>query len=807
MEELTQGYKLNGRYEIHEKIGEGGMAFVYRGVDLQSGQNVALKVLKKEFCYDDEFIQRFKNEAAAAQKLSHPNIVGIYDVGNDDDIQYIVREYIDGLSLDELIKAKKKLPWRNTLKISAQILSAVDHAHKNKVIHRDIKPLNIMITTDGVVKLTDFGIARAVSSATKSASNDSAGSVHYLSPEQIRGGFVDERSDVYSIGITMYEMVTGNVPFDGDSHVSIAMKHIDGKIKPPGEVDPKIPYGVSDLIMLATKKETNMRFQSAGEMYDQLLKVMKNPYVSFLTNYTDFDVPAEEETEEDTVLSKAGGEAIADYGIREEKNEMVKDVVSQTITYLLAVIVSVLVAFFVFTIFTSIKDGFKKYDITEYSVKNYIGMSSASVVSLLEEKGIEVKQELVINEVYPAGYIIEQSVKEGDVIYAGDTVTLSVAAKEGSIILDDFAGESFQRIGTYLETQQIVVEYKELNSAKYGDGKIIRTSPGVGKIVEKGDKVVIYYSTGSLNKVVTVPNLKGMTLEEAQNALTRQDVGLKLGVVYPSPSAEIDGLFPTPTPTETPEATETPEVTQTPEVTTEVPTETPESTDATPEVTENAIPTDFIVPLTEEEIPGEEPTGDETGITQTPEISETPEGTVEPTPTPTPTQTSTPTPTPTPTVQHIYAHDKVVAQYPPAGTQLMIGEKVNVYFYDLTDILPRKKMTMALPTITPTPTDPNATAATATAKPTPTPSVTLDPDIDPNSLIKGKACSIRIEAKVEGMSKPTEIVFYSAALDLKKFPINFEVPVSVTGAPTKVYIYVGEEGKSPNLYKVMNVYG
>ena len=171
MEELTQGYILNERYEIHEKIGEGGMSCVYRGVDLQTEQTVALKILKKEFCYDDEFIKRFKNEAEAAQKLSHPNIVAIYDMGNDEDVQYIVMEYIDGFSLDELIKAKKKLPWRNTLKISSQILSAVDHAHKNNIIHRDIKPLNIMITTEGEVKLTDFGIARAVSSATKSATN------------------------------------------------------------------------------------------------------------------------------------------------------------------------------------------------------------------------------------------------------------------------------------------------------------------------------------------------------------------------------------------------------------------------------------------------------------------------------------------------------------------------------------------------------------------------------------------------------------------------------------------------------------
>jgi len=809
MEDLTQGYILNGRYEIHEKIGEGGMSFVYRGVDLQSGENVALKVLKKEFCYDEEFIQRFKNEATAAQKLSHPNIVGIYDVGNDDDIQYIVREYIDGLSLDDLIKAKKKLPWRNTLKISSQILSAVDHAHKNKIIHRDIKPLNIMITTEGVVKLTDFGIARAVSSATKSASNDSAGSVHYLSPEQIRGGFVDERSDIYSIGITMYEMVTGNVPYDGDSHVSIAMKHIDGKIKPPSEVDAKIPYGVSDLIVLATKKETNMRFQSAGEMYDQLIKVMKNPYLSFLTNYTEVDVPAEEDSDEDTVLSKESGEAIEDYGIREEKNEMVKDVVSQTITYLAAVIVSVLVAFFVFSIFTSIKEGFKQYDVVEYRVENYIGMKSDEVISMLKEKGIEVKQELVEDEVYPDKCIIKQSVEPGRVLRAGDSVTFYISKNANNFYLDNYIGVNYRKASNDLEKKGLIVEYKELKSAKYGDGFVIRTSPGEFSEVTKGDKIIIYYSTGVLNKTVLVPDLEGMTLVEAKNKLEQE--GLKLGVVYPSPLAEISHLFPTPTPTETPEVTSTPSInTGNPTETPGIPTSDETSTEQTPpEVTEGTIPTDFIVPLTEEDVLDSEATGTP-GVTTVPEESNTPTAipTMRPTLEPTLTPMPTPTPTPTPTV--IYASDKVVSQFPFKDTELMVGDTVNVYFYELNEILPRKEITMALPTVTPTPINSNSpdASATATATPTstPTPSVTLDPDIDPNSLIKGKACSIRIEAKVEGLSE-TKPVFSSANLDLKKFPIKFEVPVSVTGAPTKVYIYIGEEGTSPNLYKVINVYG
>lgn len=801
MEDLTLGYILNDRYEIHEKIGEGGMSFVYKGVDLQTGNVIALKILKKEFCYDEEFINRFKNEAAAAQKLSHPNIVAIYDMGNDEDIQYIVMEYIDGLSLDELIKAKKRLPWRNTLKISAQILSAVDHAHKNKIIHRDIKPLNVMITAEGEVKLTDFGIARAVSSATKSAANDSAGSVHYLSPEQIRGGFVDERSDIYSIGITMYEMITGNVPYDGDSHVSIAMKHIDGKIKPPSEVDPKIPYGVSDLIVLATKKETNKRFQSAGEMYDQLIKVMKNPYLSFITNYTEYSSNLEDDTDEDTVLTENGGAAITNYGIQEEKNVMVRDVVSQTVTYLIAALVSILVAFFVFSMFSSIKDDFKNYDIVEYKVNNYVGMSASAVSQVLSENGIDVKQEIVINEVYPAGYVIKQSVEEGKKLQQGESITIFVAAKEGSIILEDFSGQSFQHVGTTLETQEIIVKYKELNSAKFADGKIIRTSPGVGSIIEKGDTIVIYYSTGKLNKSVTVPNLKGMTLEEAQQALTRQDVGLKVGVVYPSPSAEIGHLFPTPTPTEEPtdEPTETPNKTGNPD-------ETPETTDS------EGLPTDEIVPLVEDEnTPNTE--NENSKVTQEPDVTESPAD-------------RTPGEEILPSDQHVYAHDKVVSQYPPAGTQLMIGETVNIYFYDLSDILPRKEISMALPTVTPTPTptptiaptgeetteEPTLTPTptpTATLAPTPTldPNVTIGPTINPDSLIKGNACSIRIEAFVDGMNNSRKIVYMSPSLDLLKFPIKYQVPLSLTGAPTKVYIYIGEVGESPSLYKVINVYG
>ena len=445
---------------------------------------------------------------------------------------------------------------------------------------------------------------------------------------------------------------------------------------------------------------------------------------------------------------------------------------------------------------SSIKGDFKKYDIVEYKVNNYVGMSASAVSQVLSENGIDVKQEIVINEVYPAGFVIKQSVEEGKKLLQGESITLSVAAREGSIILEDFSGQSFQHVGTTLETQEIIVKYKELNSAKFADGKIIRTSPGVGSIIEKGDTIVIYYSTGKLNKSVTVPNLKGMTLEEAQQALTRQDVGLKVGVVYPSPSAEIDHLFPTPTPTEEP----TKEPTET--------TSTPEATDSE----QTGFPSDEIVPLTEEENTPD--IGNETSkVTPKPDQTEGPAD-------------GTPDDGNLPSDQHVYAHDKVVSQYPPAGTQLMIGETVNIYFYDLSDILPKKELTMALPTVTPTPTptptiaptgeettaEPTLTPTptpTATLTPTPTldPNETIGPTINPDSLIKGNACSIRIEAFVDGMNNTRRIVYMSPSLDLLKFPIKYEVPLSLTGAPTKVYIYIGEVGESPSLHKVINVYG
>lgn len=732
MSDLTEGYILNNRYEIHEKVGEGGMSFVYRAIDLESGNVVAVKILKKEFCYDEEFIKRFRNEATAAQKLSHPNIVSIYDMGNDDDIQYIVMEYIDGLTLDKLIKAKKKLPWRNTLKITAQILSAVEHAHSHNIIHRDIKPLNIMITEEGVVKLTDFGIARAVSSATKSAASDSAGSVHYLSPEQVRGGFVDERSDIYSIGITMYEMITGSVPYDGDSHVSIALKHIDGKIKPPHEVDPTIPYGVNDLIVLATRKETNKRFQSAGEMYERLLKVMKNPYVSFLVDYEnaedemDMTVPPEEEN---ITLNGESSGVIAEENAGEEKTAMVRNVVLQTITYLAAVIVSILVLIFIVSRHNMVRKNFTNYNIIQYKVENYTGMLASTVKEAVENCGIRVEQELVESDEYPAGYVIEQSVQAGEILQEEDSILLSVSAKEGSVIVDDYSGKSFQAVGTELTAQEINVEYKALNSSKYEDGKIIRTSPGPGSILEKNDTITIYYSSGVLYKKVTVPRVIGMTLEEAVKELGKANVNLNVGIVYPSPSALIDEILITPTLTPTQSPTPAGSSTPVPETESPAPgTETPAPAPGT------ASPDGATFD------PGHTPSRDDPTATSLPTAS--------------PAPTVSPTLSPSPT--HIYASDTVVAQYPAPGTELMANETVNLFFYDVDKITPRKKMYLEFP----------------------------------SDQITGNACSVRIEAVMTDGNQTAEVVHLAPNVSADQFPLEYEIPdVSESSSYQSVYLY------------------
>ena len=278
-----EGKLLGNRYEIIEKIGNGGMSTVYKATDKVLKRNVAVKILRDEFTTDEEFIKRFEAEAQSAARLTHANIVSIYDVGAEGNLYYIVMELIQGKTLKEIIiEERGPLPWKWSVNVAIQIASALEIAHRNNIVHRDIKPHNIIITEDGVAKVTDFGIAKAVSNSTITAFGTTIGSVHYFSPEHARGGFTDAKSDLYSLGVVMYEMLTGKVPFDADTPVSVALKHMQEEPEEPIEMNPNIPVAINKIIMKALQKDVTLRYQSATEMLEDLKKSLKNPEGDFV---------------------------------------------------------------------------------------------------------------------------------------------------------------------------------------------------------------------------------------------------------------------------------------------------------------------------------------------------------------------------------------------------------------------------------------------------------------------------------------------------------------------------------------------
>ena len=277
---VKDGIFLGKRYEVLSKIGAGGMADVYKGKDHMLNRYVAIKVLKKEYREDENFVRKFRSEAQAAAGLLHPNIVNVYDVGEDRGLYYMVMELVAGITLKEYIDKKGRLSHREVISIAIQVCSGIGAAHAAEIIHRDIKPQNIIISRDGKVKVTDFGIAKAVTSNT--ISSNAMGSVHYTSPEQARGGFSDQKSDIYSIGITLFEMVTGQVPFDGDSTVSVAMKHLQEEITPPSEIVPDIPYSLEQIILKCTQKNAERRYKSTTELIQDLKRSLVDPEGDFV---------------------------------------------------------------------------------------------------------------------------------------------------------------------------------------------------------------------------------------------------------------------------------------------------------------------------------------------------------------------------------------------------------------------------------------------------------------------------------------------------------------------------------------------
>lgn len=530
-----EGRMVGNRYEILKKIGNGGMATVYKAKCHVLNRFVAVKVLRDEFTTDEEFIRRFKIEAQAAASLTHPNIVSIYDVGNEGDLHYIVMELIQGKTLKQIINEEGILTWKWAVNISIQIASALETAHKNNIVHRDIKPHNIIITEDGIAKVTDFGIAKAVSNSTITAFGTTIGSVHYFSPEHARGGYTDAKSDLYSLGVVMYEMLTGKVPFDADTPVSIALKHMQEQPKEPIEMNPAIPKSINKIIIKAMQKDTNLRYNTASEMLRDLSLALKNPDGDFVTmpnlddNFKTQVVP----TMYNTDIHKEDEET------RDKKEGKLKKFIKnhKVMSFFIGSIL-----LFILTIGITYA-ATELLKVKEVQIPNLVGMSKEEAEDLIKESKLqlEITAEEFDDEV-PQGYIISQDPTYTENFKIKEKSKIKVVVSKGQEVVKvpKVSGMLKEDAVIELEKLNLVVEEKEEISTKVEEGYIIKQTPDENTEVPANSTVTIYVSKGRGIKEVTVPNLVGMTEEAAKKSISENSLKLNT-VVYSEDTSKDNG--------------------------------------------------------------------------------------------------------------------------------------------------------------------------------------------------------------------------------------------------------------------------
>ena len=523
---ILEGKMLGNRYEIIEKVGNGGMATVYKAEDKVLKRNVAVKVLKDEFTTDEEFIKRFEIEAQSAARLTHPNIVSIYDVGSEDNLYYIVMELIRGKTLKEIIVEERgPLPWKWSVNVAIQIASALEMAHKNNIIHRDIKPHNIIITEDGIAKVTDFGIAKAVSNSTITAFGTTIGSVHYFSPEHARGGYTDAKSDLYSLGVVMYEMVTGRVPFDADTPVSVALKHMQEEPEEPIELNPNLPSAVNRIIMKALKKDTTLRYQTATDMLADLKQALKNPNGDFVDD-RDYDATAKTQKINTDLYGDIDDD---DSNKRGKKNNKFVAFIKRH-----KVLSSFIGLILLFAI--SLGGTLAFLNITnppEVELPDIVGMSREEAQQTVEDLNLvfEVSKE-EYNKDVPEGYVISQdptyivdyNVKEGS------TVSVVISKGQEKTTVPKVVGMTREEAIEALEEANLKAEIVEETSRTVEEGYVISQEVEADSEAYAGDTIKIHISKGTGIKQVTVQNVVGQTEANAKSTLESQ--GLKVTINY-----------------------------------------------------------------------------------------------------------------------------------------------------------------------------------------------------------------------------------------------------------------------------------
>lgn len=529
------GRKLDGRYLIESLIGVGGMANVYKGRDIRTGNEIAVKVLKEEFLGNEELVRRFKNESKAISILDHPNIVKVYDVSVTDQLQYIVMEYIDGITLKEYLKQRGgALTWKEVVHFATQVLSALEHAHSKGIVHRDVKPQNIMLQADGSIKMMDFGIARFSRAQSQTISDKAIGSVHYISPEQAKGDHTDARTDIYSVGVMLYEMLSGKLPFDGTGTVSIAIMQISEKPKPLAEVAPNVPEGLRQITEKAMEKDPAARYQSAAEMLAAIKAFKQNPSIRFEYEYNTQDSPSKTinkvvsgtKSGISTQQARRAGAPTAGgkgkgKGVRNTKSRAAvkeKSFSVLPIFFGMAVAFVIGAAILVYLIFTNSTNPLFS-NRANVQLIDFVGMTedefrNSEYFTLLDP---DIVQEY--NSSYPAGTIFQQSPAAGRTVKEQQKITLKVSLGTEYITLPDVAGNDKATAKQTLTDLGVSVVTKRETNDSVGEGTVIRTDPAAGNQVEGGSTVILYVAKPSVDTSVIVPAVEGLTEGEARSEL------------------------------------------------------------------------------------------------------------------------------------------------------------------------------------------------------------------------------------------------------------------------------------------------
>ena len=531
------GKRLDGRYEIHELLGVGGMAVVYRAYDTIDDRMVAIKILKDEFAGNSDFLRRFRNESKAIAVLSHPNIVKVYDVSFGDRIQYIVMEYVDGITLKQYLDQQKEtVPWKEALHFTTQILWALQHAHEKGIVHRDIKPQNIMLLQDGTIKVMDFGIARFARSETRTMTDKAIGSVHYIAPEQARGDVTDERADIYSVGVMLYEMLTGRLPFEADNAVSVAIMQLQANPTLPRDINPDIPEGLQEITMKAMQKAPSQRYQSAAEMLQDIETFRRNPAVRFDYKYFVDDTPTRYVNAIENVKGSTGPLSYNDdYEYEEDLGK--KKGSKKTKMVLAGIGTAFLIMLVILGVFFIVNQNNQSAGEEDtVVVPNFIGMVYQDEI-LDNEKYADFTftlQEGNDPEQDP-GVVLQQSPNEGIEVKKGREIVLTINQGDEPVKIPEVAGMTEDDAVEALRNMDLIPKVVTVMDEEVGQGYVIETDPAEGSEVDAGSQVTVYVSGGP-EENISVPAVIDKSLDAARAEIIA--AGLTVGELIPQDDSD-----------------------------------------------------------------------------------------------------------------------------------------------------------------------------------------------------------------------------------------------------------------------------